>query len=241
MRLSAYIVWPLVFIGQLLATALLSWHLMAQVDFAYPQGYKLLDFAPHNNVVKGFETTQPSEHWAIFSQICDAIQHNGEGLREIFFTLPNHSKVPFLHEAEIIHLQDVSHLVNHIYVLGLMGALLWLVGFSFAYRQQLAFPSLGKIFLGFGVGLAVITMAVLLLGATEVFYWFHTKIFPEGHQWFFYYEDSLMTTLMKAPDIFAFIAILLVLILCALWISSTLTMKRFIQHAQKKPQRKSAK
>ena len=30
----------------------------------------------------------------------------------------------------------------------------------------------------------------------------HEMVFPDDHQWFFYYQDSLMTTLMKAPDIF---------------------------------------
>jgi hypothetical protein len=48
---------------------------------------------------------------------------------------------------------------------------------------------------------------VWALGAKKVFYQLHVWIFPEGHQWFFYYQESLMSTLMKAPDLFAGIGI----------------------------------
>jgi hypothetical protein len=47
---------------------------------------------------------------------------------------------------------------------------------------------------------------LVLFGPVNVFYKLHTWIFPADHQWFFYYQESLMTTLMKAPDIFGGIA-----------------------------------
>lgn len=47
MRLPSYLIWPLIFIGQLLAASLLAWHLLAQINFAYPTGYKLLDLDKH--------------------------------------------------------------------------------------------------------------------------------------------------------------------------------------------------
>tara|TARA_Y100000588_G_scaffold356149_1_gene412087 strand:- start:498 stop:764 length:267 start_codon:yes stop_codon:yes gene_type:complete len=56
---------------------------------------------------------------------------------------------------------------------------------------------------------AITTGVVFALGPKQVFYWFHIKVFPEGHQWFFYYQESLMSTLMKAPDLFGFIAVLI--------------------------------
>ena len=69
-RLANHFMWPLIFIGQLLSVSLLSWHLLAQIDFAYPSGYKLLDldkhiaeFAPLNRHKQGFEFTTPQEHW----------------------------------------------------------------------------------------------------------------------------------------------------------------------------------
>jgi hypothetical protein len=231
MRFVSYLIWPLVFVGQLLATSLLAWHLLAQINFAYATGYKLLgldthiaEFAPLNRHIHGFEFTQPKDHWDLFAQITRAVQNNGEGLEEIHFTLPNNTNIPLMHNAEIIHLQDVSNLIHQFYLAGISGFFIWIISLAIAYRQKLSFPSLRNIVLGFCSGIFMVTAIVLSLGATKVFYWLHTKVFPEGHQWFFYYEDSLMTTLMKAPDIFAFIATLLLVLLMIIWGISTFWM-----------------
>jgi hypothetical protein len=236
MRLPTYLIWPLVFIGQLLATSLLAWHLLAQFNFAYPTGYKLLDldkhiaeFAPLNRHIQGFEFTRPEDHWNLFAQITDAVQHDGKGLESISFLLPDNKKIPLMHSAEIIHLQDVSHLINKFYIAGCVGIIIWVIFFLIAYRQRLAFPRPRNIVLGFCGGIFITTTAVLVIGATKVFYWLHTKVFPEGHQWFFYYEDSLMTTLMKAPDIFAFIAALLLVALIIIWGLTTFAMARALK------------
>ena len=45
-------------------------------------------------------------------------------------------------------------------------------------------------------------IVIFAVGAHDVFKAMHEMVFPDDHQWFFYYQDSLMTTLMKAPDIF---------------------------------------
>ena len=44
------------------------------------------------------------------------------------------------------------------------------------------------------------------------FYALHEWIFPDNHQWFFYYQESLMTVLMKAPDLFGAISVLIALL-----------------------------
>lgn len=237
MRFVSYLIWPLVFIGQLLATSLLAWHLLAQIEFAYPTGYKLLhldkhiaEFAPLNRHIYGFEFTQPKDHWKLFAQITEAVQHGGKGLADISFSLPNNTKLPLMHSAEIIHLQDVSNLINKFYFAGCVGALIWAIFLGLAYHQKLVFPALRNIVFGFCGGIFLITTIILSLGATKVFYWLHTKVFPEGHQWFFYYEDSLMTTLMKAPDIFAFIAALLLVVLIIVWGLSTFGMARLLRN-----------
>src|SRR5690606_5060552 len=62
-----------------------------------------------------------------------------------------------------------------------------------------------------------ITLVIFITGPTKVFYWLHEQIFPDEHEWFFYYQDSLMTTLMKAPDLFGFIAVILVILMMVLW------------------------
>ena len=64
--------------------------------------------------------------------------------------------------------------------------------------------------LGFGASLAALVGLVWATGPRDVFYVFHEWVFPAGHQWFFYYQESLMSTLMKAPDLFGYIAAALV-------------------------------
>lgn len=48
---------------------------------------------------------------------------------------------------------------------------------------------------------------LIWIGPTRVFYTLHEWVFPSDHQWMFSYQESLMTTLMKAPDLFAAIAV----------------------------------
>lgn len=234
-RISHFIFWPVFFIAHLLTFSILSWHLLAQVDFAYPLGYKLLHLekhiqenAPDNRFKQKFEFLTPQEHWDLFSQITYAIQHHGKGLPEISYKLPTGNSVPLMHQAEIIHLQDVANLIDVIYKIGLASAILWLILLVIAYRKTLRFPPIKKILLGFVVSIASISIAIVSIGATDIFYWLHTKIFPDGHQWFFYYEESLMTTLMKAPDIFAFIAVALISSLMILWIASVWAMNKLL-------------
>lgn len=225
--LLQYFFWPLFFISHLLLVSLLAWHLLAQANFAYPLGYKLLDinaqiqeFAPRNHFKHDFEHTTPQQHLNIFAEISEAIQNSGKGLTEITYPLPNGTETAFMHNAEIIHLQDVANLVELLYQVGIIASIGWAILLFIAYRYKLLIPRLRIILLSYCAAIVAITIAVLSIGATHVFYWFHTKIFPEGHQWFFYYEDSLMTTLMKAPDIFGFIAVLLVSLIVIIWIIS---------------------
>ncbi len=226
-RITTLLFWPFFFTTHLLALGVLSWHLLAQVDFAYPLGYKLLNLethiketAPFNRFKPEFELTTPAEHWSLFSQITTSVQHHGKGLAEINYRLANGTNTPLMHQAEIIHLQDVANLIDVIYNIGTACALMFLCLLTIAYYKNYTFPAIKKILLGFIGGVIAITATVLALGPTRLFYWLHTKIFPDGHQWFFYYEDSLMTTLMKAPDIFAFIAFFLLSVLVTLWIGS---------------------
>ena len=221
---TRYGLWPLFFTSQLIALALFSWHLMAQIHFAYPLGYKLLDlqthiarFAPRNNYKQGFEQVSPADHWRLFGEISDAVQASGQGLSNISYNLTNGESIALMHQAEIIHLQDVANLIDKFYQVGLSSWLLWLGLIALAYQQKLHLPSLKKTLLGFVAGFSAIGLSIVAIGAKEIFYWLHEQIFPDDHQWFFYYQDSLMTTLMKAPDIFAFIAVLLVGILVVCW------------------------
>lgn len=236
--IKRFIFWPVFFTCQLIALALVSWHLLAQFHFAYPTGYQLLgldkhiaEYAPLNRFKADFESTAPAEHWRLFGEISDAVQSSGKGLGDISYTLKTGARTPLMHEAEIIHLQDVANLIDVFYLTGIISLLLWMGLIAYAYHKKLKLPSVKKILLGFLAGFALVTIMILVIGPTAVFYWFHVQVFPDGHQWFFYYQDSLMTTLMKAPDIFAFIALLLLSLLILLWGASLYALNRLLGRA----------
>jgi hypothetical protein len=234
-RRIAYLLWPLIVLSQLLATSLLAWHLLAQINFAYPLGYTLLgldqhiaQLAPLNRYKSGFEFTHKQEHWRLFGAITQAVQHGGAGLNEIRYTLPSGQQTPLMHSAELTHLQDVSNVIARFYQAGIAGGLVWAILLALAYGLQLPFPSGRTMVLGVGAGAIALGLIIVTMGPTSVFYWLHTQIFPSGHQWFFYYEESLMTTLMKAPDIFAFIAALLAPLLILIECLSCYAMARLL-------------
>lgn len=236
---NRFLLWPLLLCAQAIALVLLSWHLLAQINFAYPLGYKLLnlesqiaEYAPLNRHKAGFEQVTPEEHWRLFSEITHGIQHHGETLDSIYYQLPNNEKILLMHKAELIHLQDVANLVDKFYATGIACALLWLALVAFAYWKKLMLPSVKKIALGFVGAIAGLMLIIIAIGAKDVFYWLHVKIFPDDHQWFFYYQDSLMTTLMKAPDIFAFIALLILSLWVLLWCGSLWLTARLLVHSQ---------
>jgi hypothetical protein len=216
--------WPLFFICQLLALSLLSWHALAQIDFAYPTAYQLLrldetiaTYAPQNLYKRDFETTSAPQHWQLFAQIVDAVQSGGRGLAEIHYPDRRGQPTALLTEKEIVHLQDVAHLIDRFYAVAASALLLWLGLVLLACRQRWPLPPLPKVLAGFACGLTLVGLIVLGIGPQKIFYWLHTVVFPAEHQWFFYYYESLMTTLMKAPDLFAFIAALLLGLLVACW------------------------
>lgn len=231
--------WLVFFACQLVALSLASWHLLAQFHFLYPTGYKLLTldqhialYAPQNRYKSDFELTTREEHWRLFGEITEAVQNSGKGLADIHYRLPDAQTVPLMHTAEIVHLQDVANLIDGFYAAGIGCLLLWLGLIYFAWKQKRQPPSAKHILLGFLIAILTIALVIILIGPTSVFYWFHIQMFPDGHQWFFYYEESLMTTLMKAPDIFAFIALLLLTCLIALWSMSTYCINRLLNNAR---------
>lgn len=234
------ILWPIFFISQLLSLSLISWHLLAQLHFAYPLGYQLLNlethiaqYAPLNRHKEDFEFSSKEEHWRLFGEISDAIQNHGKGLADIQYTLSNGNTTSLMHQDEIIHLQDVANLVDRFYQLGYVSIAIWIACLLIIGWKKTLIPSNKKVVVGFIALISAISLLVISLGAKEVFYWLHVKIFPADHKWFFYYQDSLMTTLMKAPDIFAFITVLLVFNLLILWCALTFLLTKRIARSYK--------
>ncbi len=229
------IFWPLFFISQLISLALISWHLMAQVHFAYPLGYQLLDlgqhiakYAPINHHKKDFEFTSKEEHWRLFGEICESVQNQGRGLADIRYQMNNGENTLLMHDREIIHLQDVANLISQFYLIGTICFIIWLSGLILIYIKRPKPPAIKNVISVFLLGIGISTLIILLIGAKDVFYWLHVQVFPAGHQWFFYYQDSLMTTLMKAPDIFAFISILLIVTLVFFWFVATYCLNKIL-------------
>jgi uncharacterized membrane protein len=209
--------------GLVLAFAL-SWSVLYKVDFAYSGIYDALEierviaqYGPLNRHRQGFAQTDKAEQVRLFAAINTAVHQQGQGLEDIRYYLPNHHPNQqaigkLLHQAEIVHLQDVANLLDVMKLVVIIAALVWL-GLLLLYRfTHLARPGVKQQWLGIAALLLVGGIVVAMVGPVRVFYTLHEWVFPAGHQWFFYYQDSLMSTLMKAPDLFGAIAVLLTLL-----------------------------
>jgi uncharacterized membrane protein len=202
-----------------------GWMVNAKLGYGYAWLYGFYEteqhiarYAPQNKFRQGFETTSVDEHKKVFQQIVDSVHDNGTGLADISYEYSGQT-LSLLHEAERIHLQDVANLINTIHTLALGCLLVFIACFVGEYRHQCKRKGqsqeqasvLGLLSI-FALLLILMTAAFFIWGAKAIFYHMHILIFPDDHQWFFYYQDSLMSTLMKAPDLFAGIAIQIVLV-----------------------------
>ena len=64
----------------------------------------------------------------------------------------------------------------------------------------------------------ITTGCIIFMGPQIVFNELHRWVFADKSEWHFYYQDSLMTTLLKAPDTFATMAILMTAIALIFWL-----------------------
>jgi hypothetical protein len=213
--------WPAVSIfvaAALLGALYLSWRSLAAVDFLYPWlydaagiGAHIDEFAPQNRYRKDFEATTRDERLRLFAEIARAIRHGGRGLERIRYRDAEGTTLGILlRPPERVHLQDVAHLVGGLETAGLMALAVLCFQLVYLRRRRRALPSAGRMLALTGLGIAVTAGGVLVLGPRDVFYRLHEWVFPPDHQWFFYYQDSLMSTLMKAPYLFGYIAVALV-------------------------------
>lgn len=209
---------------------------MQPFDYGYSFFYKQLDiashiqtFAPQNRQGKtGFENTDATVHHQLFHDICVAINNHGEGLRELSY-LPTETGQPqtLLTDAEAVHLEDVARLIDLMMPVGWGALILLIILIVTARFAGIPLPSLGySLVILLLLGLAC-TAALLAIGPHEIFKAFHELVFPEGNQWFFYYQDSLMTTLMKAPDIFFGIAIIWAILSALIYVGLSALLKLF--------------
>jgi hypothetical protein len=190
----------------------LSWWLSACFDYGYPFWYETLEikahineYAPQNPEKPGFAQLPAEHHYQAFSQISRAVHDSGAGLPQITYPGPEGSEIRLLNRDEINHLRDVAALLHLGKLVSVGVALLWLpLALLCSY---LGTPARRVRLLASMVLALLVVMPLVIAGPETVFNTLHEWIFPPEHPWFFYWQESLMSTLMKAPALFGGLAV----------------------------------
>ncbi|MBA2491078.1 MAG: DUF1461 domain-containing protein [Gammaproteobacteria bacterium] len=207
--------WIVYIFAALLSTAYVAWLALAQVNFLYPVWHDLIGidltievYGPRNRYRQGFELTSKSERSRLFAGIVDAIHGRGAGLDKLVYH-DNEGRAlgTLLREPEIVHLKDVAALVDAFSCAGIVAIIAAAALLLNIHKRRLAPPPAKSLLPGLLVPIVALAAAILVAGPVNAFYWLHTVVFPAGHQWFFYYQDSLMSTMMMAPVLFGYIAL----------------------------------
>ena len=220
-----------------------SWQVLSQANFLYDQIYEhnnleahVNEFAPLNrNDKESFALTSKTERVRVFGDIAREINTGGGGLGSITYTPSGaDAATPFLVEAERDHLQDVANLVSSLKPIGAVIASLLIAfyGFSWYYKvsryQYFWRPS--GIFISPSQISAVAVLCIAItfaLGPQQTFYLLHEWAFSDKAQWYFYFEDSLMTTLM--PEVvFGNIAALIAVLTVFNWLLINFILRRLL-------------
>lgn len=223
--MKTYLAWGGYSIISLLLSIWIAWHALAQCNFLYPVWYSALDieqtvktFAPKNKYKPQFQHTDTTEHKRLFAEIVTAVQNSGDGLSKIYyFDMQGERIEQLLTTDEIVHLQDVANFIDRLNWFGSLLMMIALVWLATMYVLNIFMPSINRLLSSMLIVVLLTLLMVIVLGAQDIFYWLHIQIFPEDHPWFFYYEDSLMSTLMQAPILFAPMSMQLVLSGMIVW------------------------
>ena len=211
------IAWLCLTLLALLLSFASSWLILLPWDFAYQWLYSFIEidqhiatFGPRNTLRQGFELTTDNERFRLFSAIVSAIHQQGFGLDSlVYHNAQGTALAKLLTHDEVVHLQDVAILIDRMKILIIVSIAVFIGLLMWIYLRFKRMPTFRSMLLTVFSFLALAIIIVLLIGPHKVFYTLHLWVFPSEHKWFFYYEESLMSTMMKAPDLFAYIAILL--------------------------------
>ena len=216
-RIGVQLGWFIALFSALIVSILIGWFTLSIWDYGFSFWYDFYGiqahihhFGPQNRYVHGLELISAQEHLRLFSEITYAIHHHGAGLAEISFEYRGNLQ-PMLRPEEVIHLQDVANLIDSLRNLLFICLPLTLLMSATLIGQRLM-PSWPMQLALVGVVIGAVVIWILVAGAKAVFYEIHVWIFPPDHDWFFYYQDSLMSTLMKAPFLFGGIAMVIAFI-----------------------------
>lgn len=168
---------------------------------------------------RDFPTDDKKLHLLMFAEIVQAIHEQGNGLTDIVYFNRNAQQRPLLTKSEVQHLEDVAKLIDDVHFTWWCNAfILFILVFVLFFTHDKNYlhwqimPTAKQKWLSVVALLALLALLFMLFGFTDIFYYLHTVVFPANHQWFFYYNDSLMSSLMKAPDLFALIGIQLFIV-----------------------------
>lgn len=212
--------WFLLLLSLALSSLYVSWQALATVDYGYAAWYDLLHInktieteGPRNHIRPWFQATSRTERERLFRGIAVAVNNNGKGLEKLVYHNRTGRALGLLLTAEeITHLDDVARLVAGFRIVGWSSAGLFLMLSIAALLRRLQLPQPRRIAIGLFIVLTSVALSLSLLGPVKVFYALHKMIFPAGHKWFFYYNESLMSMMMQAPNLFGPIALLLVIV-----------------------------
>ena len=205
--------------GYALTTVVLAlgvtWALYGQADYGYSFWYSALDidqhideYGPLNRYQRpDLEALDAQHHIELFHQIRVAVHEGGEGLASIHYPDRQGARETLLRPAEVQHLRDVAHLIDSGRWALAVAFLAWLPLAAWVARRPP--PDWRRRALVAVTPLLAMVVWLLISGPEAVFYQFHIWLFPADHEWFFYWQDSLMSTLMKAPVLFGGIAVVL--------------------------------
>ncbi len=204
-------------------------------DYGFSVWYSLLDihhhiqtFAPQNYYKADFALLTHDVYIDLFSQISWAVNHGGAGLANIDYTVGNKTRL-LLRQPEVIHLQDVADLIGRVNALGILAVITVCGLTSYLIRREIFFSWMAVASQLTGL-ISLLVISLFVIGPKTVFYWLHIALFPVENQWFFYYQESLMATLMKAPDLFAGIAASVTVFAISLLITICLAMSYWLKH-----------
>lgn len=203
-----------------------SWLVLVECNFFYGVWHQFMiddhiaRYAPQNQFGKtDFATTTLTQREALFALLVDAIHQAPEQakstLTHINYTTTQGSQ-PLLTQAEVMHLVDVTRLVR----------------FFTYFSWTIYFVAIGLCFfllhkkqptqITLRTSMYLVAMLVLLVGgivavgAKDIFYQLHLFVFPANNRWFFYYQESLMSTMMQAPWLFLYTGVVWLCITCFL-------------------------
>ncbi|MGE4478564.1 MAG: DUF1461 domain-containing protein [Deferribacterales bacterium] len=218
MRTTNRFLLNLLLIATLVYYALFAgWYISYSNYFFFPVIYQMTDihghvlkFAPQNRMGKAdFAFVGSGTHMKMFSEMLKSVENDGEGLAEITYPAGRNGKKALLTPDEVVHLQDVADLISLLRSFWrlMLIMLLSVVGIMI-YGRYRPYGLTALAWSGALLG-GALWLAVSKFGFVSIFYALHRMVFPEGHKWFFYYQDSLMSTVLKAPDSFIYFGVIL--------------------------------